>query len=200
MTKPPKIDRREILKAAAGSAALVVLGPASSAAPQHHAATAAASAVETSAWQPKFFSAEQNELVATLTELILPETDTPGARAAKVNEYIDLVLSDETARTQENFVAGLAWMNRRGNELFQKDFLRLSNEQQVEILTRLADSKTVRPDDKDGRRFFLDIRRRTVSGYYTSKIGMHEELEYQGKTPLAEWPGCPHPGHHGSSD
>jgi hypothetical protein len=199
MTKPRKIDRREMIKAAAGSAALVVLAPASPAAPQHHAA-ATASAVEGSAWQPKFFSAEQNKLVTTLAELILPETDTPGARAAKVNEYIDLVLSDETARTQENFLSGLAWINRRSNELFQKDFLRLSGEQQVEMLTRLSDGDNIQPEDKDGRRFFLDIRRRTVSGYYTSKIGIHEELEYKGKTPLAEWPGCPHPGHHGSSD
>lgn len=187
-----------MIKAAAGSAALVVLAPASPAAPQHHAASTAG-AVGGSAWQPKFFSAEQNELVTTLAELILPETDTPGARAAKVNEYIDLVLSDETARTRENFVNGLTWINRRSNELFQRDFLRLSGEQQIEMLTRLSDGGSIQPEDKDGRPFFLDIRRRTVSGYYTSKIGIHEELEYQGKTPLAEWPGCPHPGHHGSS-
>lgn len=199
MTKSGNIDRREMIKVAAGSAALVVLGPASSAAPQHHAPSAA-SAVGASPWQPKFFSAEQSELVTTLAELILPETDTPGARAAKVNEYIDLVLSDETARTQETFLSGLAWINRRSNELFQKDFLRLSGEQQVEMLTRLSDGDSIQPEDKHGRPFFLDIRRRTVSGYYTSKIGIHEELEYKGKTPLAEWPGCPHPGHHGGGD
>jgi hypothetical protein len=110
------------------------------------------------------------------------------------------VLSDETTRTQENFLSGLAWINRRSNELFQRDFLRLSNEQQVELLTRLSDGENTQPKDKEGRPFFLDIRRRTVSGYYTSKIGIHEELEYQGKTPLAEWPECPHPGHHGSGD
>ena len=94
MIKAPQIDRREMIKVAADSAALVVLTP-TSAVPQHHAATAA-NAAESASWQPKFFTAEQNELVTTLAELILPETDSPGARAAKVNEYIDLVLSDET--------------------------------------------------------------------------------------------------------
>lgn len=198
MIKAPQIDRREMIKVAAGSAALVVLTP-TSAVPQHHAATAA-NAAESASWQPKFFTAEQNELVTTLAELILPETDSPGARAAKVNEYIDLVLSDETAQTQKDFLDGLGWMNRRSNELFQKDFLFLGGEQQVEILTRLSHGDNIQPEDKAGRRFFLDIRGRTVRGYYTSEIGIHKELEYQGKRPLAEWPGCPHPGHHGSSD
>jgi glucoside 3-dehydrogenase (cytochrome c) hitch-hiker subunit len=199
MIKSQKIDRREMIKVAAGSAALVVLAPTAAAAPQHHAATGVA-ATGASSWQPKFFTAEQDELVATLAELILPETDTPGARAAKVNEYIDLVFSDETAQTQKNFLDGLAWINRRSNELFQKDFLGLSNGQQVEILTRLSDGKNIQPEDKDGHRFFLDIRRRTVFGYYTSKIGIRQEVEYKGKQPLAVWIGCPHPGHHGDSD
>ena len=200
MINPPKkIGRREMIKVSAGSAALVVLTPESRGAPQHHTSSAASSA-EASSWQPKFFTADQNELVTTLAELILPETDTPGARAAKVNEYIDLVLSDETAQIQKNFLDGLAWIDHRSNELFQKDFLGLSNEQQVEILTRLSDSSNIQPQDRAGRRFFLDIRGRTVFGYYTSKIGIHQELEYKGKQPLAEWAGCPHPGHHGSSD
>ena len=46
-----------------------------------------------------------------------------------------------------------------------------------------------------GRRFFGDIRRRTVFAYYTSKMGILEELDYKGKTPLPEWVGCLHPEH-----
>jgi hypothetical protein len=199
MSKPPDMHRRDMIKIAAGSAALVVLSPVS-AVPQHHTAATAAGAGEAAAWQLQFFTVEQNELVTTLAELILPATDTPGARAAKVNEYIDLVLSDETPQTQKRFLDGLAWMDSRSHELFQKDFLQLSNEQQVELLTRLAYADRVEPEDEPGRRFFLDMRGRAVRGYYTSKIGIHEELEYKGKTPLAEWPGCPHPGHHESGD
>ncbi|MDA0207252.1 MAG: gluconate 2-dehydrogenase subunit 3 family protein [Acidobacteria bacterium] len=196
MSKPLNIDRREMIKVTAGSAALVVFPPASLAAPQQHAATTVG-ATQASSWQPKFFTPEQNELTTALAELILPETDTPGAREAKVNEYIDLVLSDEISQTQKDFLDGLAWMNRRSKELFQTDFLALSNEQQTGMLTRLSDGGNIEPEDQGGRRFFLDIRRRTVFGYYTSKIGIHEELEYKGKQPLPEWIGCPHPGHHG---
>ena len=46
-----------------------------------------------------------------------------------------------------------------------------------------------------GRRFFRDIRRRTVFAYYTSRIGIHDEIQYKGKTPLPEWVGCTHPEH-----
>ena len=48
----------------------------------------------------------QNELVITLTELIIPQTDTPGAKAAKVNEYIDTVLADATPERSREIPAG----------------------------------------------------------------------------------------------
>src|SRR5690348_16387514 len=88
-----KRGRREALKAivagAGGLGALPILGqaqPARGAQPE-----SAAAAAETEAnWQPLFFDEHQNETVITLTELIIPQTDTPGAKAALVNRYLDL--------------------------------------------------------------------------------------------------------------
>ena len=48
-------------------------------------------------WTPRVLTARQNDAVVVLTELIIPETDTPGAKAALVNRFIDSVLSDATA-------------------------------------------------------------------------------------------------------
>jgi hypothetical protein len=44
-------------------------------------------------------------------------------------------------------------------------------------------------------KFFAPLKRMTIDGYYTSKIGIHEDLEYKGNTALSEFPGCTHPEH-----
>jgi hypothetical protein len=41
-------------------------------------------------WKPLFLDQHQNDTVIALTEAIIPATDTPGAKAALVNRYIDL--------------------------------------------------------------------------------------------------------------
>jgi len=75
-----EIDRRDMVKVIAGSAAMLPLLPT-------QPVTGA------TPYGPKFFTQGELEFVATLGELILPQTDTPGARAAKVHEHMDLVLS-----------------------------------------------------------------------------------------------------------
>jgi len=151
-------------------------------------------------WQPRFFSPEQNETVTVIAELIIPETDTPGARAAKANEHMDLVLSEESTEVQQSFLKGLAWIDQRSRQLFGADFRQTDSEQQTSILTSLAAAGGASGENLVGRHFFEDIKRRTTFAYYTSEIGIHQELKYQGNSVLNEWPGCPHPGHHGDSN
>ena len=171
--KPTDMDRRDIVKAiAVGSATLV---PLTAAAPD----------------KPKFFSPGEFELVATLAELIIPQTDTPGARAARVQELIDRVLSEETPAIQKRFRKGLAWVDRRSRAAYSKKFLDLAVQQQTAILTAMSEPGNT------GHEFFLEVRRRTVFAYYTSEIGLHQELNYQGHQVFDRWPGCPHPDHHG---
>ena len=196
--KPEKICRREMVK-------IIALGPATFL-PLLPLGDTLASAQTRSApkksvpWKPKVFTEVQNQLVITIAELIIPETETPGARAAKANEHIDLVLSEETPEVQRPFLDGLAWINQKSNQLYKSDFLKLSAEQQVATLTLISDRKNLRPGDEIGHDFFLEIRQRTVFAYYTSEIGIHEELTYKGKQVLDRWVGCPHPDHHGDSD
>ena len=196
--KPKEVGRREILKAIALAPPTLV----QVASLQNVGAIAQVSKTPGTGepgWKPGFFTSAQNGLVEILAELIIPETETPGASAALVNQHIDLVLSEETKEEQRTFVEGLNAIDQISKSQFDEPFSRLSQDQQVNLLTHLADDSQVRPEEEPGRRFFLDIRRRTVFAYYTSRVGIHEELEYKGKQVLLEWKGCPHPGNHGDS-
>ncbi len=196
--KPKEVRRREILKTIAlapptllQAATLENLGAIA------HALKAPGTGAPD--WEPRFFTSAQNHFVEILAELIIPETETPGASAALVNQHIDLVLSEETQEAQRTFLEGLEAIDQISKSQHGGPFSRLSQDQQVTLLTRLADDSQVSPEEKPARGFFLDIRRRTVFAYYTSRVGIHEELDYKGKQVLTEWRGCPHPGKHGDS-
>ncbi len=193
----PPIPRREILKSVAvGSTAFLPLSfleTTSLAKPQaaaNHSSTTAARG-----WAPRFFNEAENNLVTTVSELIIPETDSPGAKAAEVNKHMDLVLSEETPQVQQSFREGLKALDRTSNKLYGSNFVGLAYDQQVAILTRISNSDNTPTADEKAHNFFLDIRTRTVFAYYTSRIGLQEELHYQGKHPLPGWTGCLHPEH-----
>ncbi|PYQ17094.1 MAG: transcriptional initiation protein Tat [Acidobacteria bacterium] len=154
-----------------------------------------AAAAEAAVWKPKVFDPHQNDTVVTLSELIIPQTETPGARAARVNELIDLVLSDAEERDRKEFLKGLAWMDARSQELFGTDFLSAAPEQQTALLTILASPRNKAFEDQVGIDFFKAIKALTITGYYTSEIGMKQELGDDGQLFLLEYPGCTHPEH-----
>lgn len=176
--KSDDIDRRDVARALA-LLPLVSLTP-----------------VAQAAYAPKFFSPAELELVATLGELILPQTDTPGARAAKAHEHIDLVLSEEVPDVQQTFRDGLARMEQQSRTLHNGGFLTLPPEQQNGLLARMASGA----QDDRASQFFRDLRKRVVFAYYTSEVGLRQELTYQGKQAMGHWEGCPHPDHHGDAE
>jgi len=131
--------------------------------------------------------AHQNATVTTISELIIPQTDTPGAKAARVNEFIDVILSDWFEDAERvSFLAGLADVDTHSQSLFGKDFVSASAEQQTRLLTEL-DEEVVRVGES-GRRhrgdptkeeFFASMKHLTLVGYYTSQIGFEQELRQQ---------------------
>ncbi len=134
--------------------------------------------------------AHQNETVATLCELIIPQASTPGARAAKVNEFIDTYLSSLTPSARLEFLEGLQWVDLRSQELFGQNFVRATAEQQNDLLTRLSVIQSI--EAVEGQNFFKQIKSLTVFGYYTSKVGIEDELKFEG---WIEYRGCTHPEH-----
>ena len=136
----------------------------------------------------------QNATVVVMTDLILPETDTPGAKGARVNEFIDVVLTEwATPEERQNFLQGLAGVDKQSHELFGKDYVDATPVQQVTLLRAMDDyaasergqkaekhGNTVPEFDAQLRGNFYDIFRGiTLHGYYTSEIGFTQELKLQ---------------------
>jgi len=121
--------------------------------------------------------------VERLTDLILPSDGTPGARDAGVAEFLDFYLAGSSGAAQKQFRDGLEWLDREG-----KPFVDLTEPEQVAKLTAMSSTSA----DPAGATFFPLIRRLTVFGFYTSKVGV-KELGYLGNSYAAEFPGaCTH--------
>jgi gluconate 2-dehydrogenase gamma chain len=147
-------------------------------------------------WKPLFFDEHQNETVTVLAELIIPATDTPGAREAQVNRVIDLFLNEEESDTQREFLEGLAWIDGRAMTQHQKPFIELTTPEQTALLEPLADPGNQNPEDRPGVKFFQEIKDATLFGYYTSQVGMEQELRYGGDQYNDSFPGaCTHSEH-----
>jgi Gluconate 2-dehydrogenase subunit 3 len=194
------VSRRKALRTLAAVAAGAVASPLwveslSALARQQAHAHAAQAAIATDNWKPKVLNARQNDSVIVLTELIIPQTDTPGAKAARVNRFVDTVLQDAKPADRATFVRGLTWIDQRSQALFKKAFAAATAEEQTSLLTRL--SAEGNPDNEAtlGRDFFRAIKSMTINGYYTSQIGLRQELGDDGQLFLAKFTGCTHPEH-----
>lgn len=200
--KEPNQGRRGVLKTlvmgAGGLTTLPILG-------QTQPAPAVAAGIPADAdlaaqaganWKPQFFDTHQNETLMALTDLIIPATDTPGAKAALVNRYADLLYNEETQANQQEIIRALAWFDGRSLSMHNKPFVSLTVAEQTALLKPLADPSRPRPEDEAGVKAFDFIKELTIFGYYTSKIGLDEELRYQGDTYNTSFPGaCTHPEH-----
>jgi len=178
------ISRREVIKLGAVMAVAVSLDPLE--------ATARASSLSTVLTQnstPHFFTTDEFALVDELTELIIPADEhSPGARAAQVAAYIDFQLGealDEEPKTK--WREGLKVVDQLSQEMYSKPFLQASSEQRIALLTRMSQNE-MKPQ-KPEEHFFKEIKSRTVHAYYTSKIGIKQEMEYKGNTYLKEYVG-----------
>jgi len=180
MSRP--IDRRQALRTLGAPAVVPLLAPFHPWVPRQEGG-----------WQPQFLQSSEVETVAQLAERIVPETETPGARRALVHQYIDFVLSQADAARRERFRAGLAWLDARCRALFGRPFADLEPGRQDEMLRRLATMPS--GEEAAGSSFFADAKGLTVDGYYRSEAGMIQELRFEGRTFLAEFPGCTHPEH-----
>lgn len=157
-----------------------------------HVAQAAAAAPE---WTPRVLSPQQNELVVALSEIIIPQTETPGAKAARVNRFIDTVLHEAPAEQRESFLAGLNWIDARSRARFKKGFVGAAAADQAALLTRISDTGKVAPEDRIGADFFRALKSMTIDGYYSSEIGLQQELGDSGQLFLAQFAGCDHEEH-----
>jgi hypothetical protein len=182
------LERREVLKLLSfSSAPFFISGEWLPAFREIHAALPAVPSL-------KALNSHQDATAAAMADLILPATETPGAKAVRVNAFIDHIvadwlLDDERAR----FLSGLSEVDTRAQKLFQKDFVDASTTQQTEVLRLLGDEMAAAAEAvASGARgyrgslpepetnFYFVFRRLVLIGYFTSQAGftqqLHEEI------------------------
>jgi hypothetical protein len=128
----------------------------------------------------KFLTTPELALLDELTELIIPTDDhSPGARAARVAAYIDGRLAESLEpEWQAAWRSGLLAVDDLSRNLNGQPFLHATPEQRVAVLTSMAAGE--RAPNTPPQHFFIELKRWTVRGYYTSKIGIHMDQEYKG--------------------
>ena len=150
-------------------------------------------------WKPLFLDEHQNETLIILSDLIIPATDTPGAKDALVNRYIDLVLAAETPEVKGAFLNSLAFLDGESIRRFKAAFRYLSREDQDDLLHELAyphngSEWTGEADSKPdvGHMRFEALKERIMTAFYSSQIGT-KELGWDGAFAHGPFQGCDHP-------
>jgi hypothetical protein len=197
------VNRRQALRAIAagglGAAAATLWADNLAALAQAHAIDAHASAAlatqDATTWAPKVLTRQQLATVGTLAELIIPTTETPGAKAALVDRFIDTILVAAARPDRDRFLSGLKWLDARSRALVGKAFIDASAAQQTDLLTRLSAEGPQATEARVGMEFFTAIKSMTITGYYTSEIGLRQELGDDGVLMLGVFEGCTHPEH-----
>jgi gluconate 2-dehydrogenase gamma chain len=166
-------QRRELLKRVAWMLGGAVSAPAALAILQGCSARETAPGV---AWTPRFFDAPQAALISALADVIIPKTDTSGALDAGVPAFIDSIMADVYPKdAQEGFRAGLdafaAEAKSRGKGFLEQDPAQRTATVRQSIETALAVGEDAKP-------FILVARELTLLGFYSSKVGITENMEY----------------------
>ena len=179
------MERREALRLMGAASVFSVLSS------DLFAATLRAQLAANKAGTLRTLSLAQDEIVVAMSDVLIPATDTPGAKAAKVNEFIDLILTEwATEEEKKIFLEGLAEADRKTNALFGHGFAAASAKEQTAIVQVLDEALAASRNEKLPKQvrsweltlalpFFAQMRRLTLVGYYTSPIGQDQELKVE---------------------
>jgi len=138
---------------------------------------------------PKVLSAAQFATLETFVDAIIPADErSGGAKEARVADYIDLLLSESDETVALQWIGGLAELDEEATTRFGAPFVRLDSAQVDIIMAAISANET---DPKTPlESFFVTTKQATISGYYTSEIGIHRELQYKGNKFLNQFVGC----------
>jgi gluconate 2-dehydrogenase gamma chain len=141
-------------------------------------------------WQPLFLSKEEGAVVEAVADLIIPRTDTPGAREVGVPSFIDVILKDVyPAEDQARFVSSLKDFDAEAQRAHGKPFLELQPAKQLSFLQQAHDAAVDAEKEQDAARdipasqrkrpFVLMVKELTLLGYFTSQVGVTQVLQYE---------------------
>lgn len=168
------MDRREAIKRTAWIMGGIVSAPAIT------AVLKGCTARPELGWKPVFLTEEQAAIISEIAEIIIPQTDTPGAKEAGVPGFIDLILKDVYKKEdQDKFIEGLKAFNGEADKEMGDSFLDLSPEDQTAFVKKKHD-EAIQSDSKsaDNRPFILAMKELTMLGFFTSEPGATLVLQY----------------------
>jgi len=148
-------------------------------------------------WKLVFLDDHQNQTLVELSDLIIPDTNTPGAKKALVNRFIDRLLAAETIETQRAFLASLAFLDGECIARYRAPFLELPVETRTEFLKLISypHNYVTWGDNRSefaGHTHFRNLKGWISRTYYGSEMGQ-KELGWTGNPFHQDFTGCPHP-------
>lgn len=121
-------------------------------------------------------------LLDEIADTILPETNTPGAKAAKVGQFMTVMVNDcYEPKDQEVFHKGISQLNEEANKKYKTNFVKMTPAQRKEMLIALdAEQKEFQKNKKpeDRSHYFRMMKELTLLGYFTSEIGCTQARRY----------------------
>ena len=169
------MDRREALKRTAWIMGGLVSAPAIT------GILKGCKAEPTLDWKPVFLKDEQGLIVTQVAEIIMPKTDTPGAKDVGVPGFIDLMLKEVYSKEdQDRYVSGLKDFAAAAEKEFGDPFIELSAEQQASFVKKVHDEavKAEKATNAPKRPFILTTKELTLLGFFTSEPGATKVLQY----------------------
>lgn len=138
---------------------------------------------------PLFFTRSEFHLLDVLTEHIVPADEhSPGAHEAGVAKYIDKTVAEAfLPENKTSWRKGLASIEREAHVMYEKSFLKARSEQQVELLSKLAAAE--KDPRSEAEKFFTQLKQTTAFAYYSSSIGIHQDMNYKGNVLLDKFVG-----------
>ncbi|WP_340103889.1 gluconate 2-dehydrogenase subunit 3 family protein [Rhodohalobacter sp. 8-1] len=136
-----------------------------------------------------FFTTEEKEMVAVLSDIIIPADEISGsATDAGVVEFIEFMMKDYPP-FQVPTRGGLMWLNNLCRKDYGSDFLSCSSQQRMEVIDKIAWPNDAAPDMEYGVRFFNRMRNLVSTGFFTSEMGI-KDMDYRGNR-ANFWDGVP---------
>jgi hypothetical protein len=127
-------------------------------------------------------TAEQIAFLDEVAETIIPATDTPGAKAAKVGAFMHVMVTDcYDEKDQTIFIDGMGKLDEASETKFKSDFMKLNPEQRKELLTSIdkeARDYASKKKKEDPNHYFTLMKQLTLLGYFSSEVGATQALRY----------------------
>lgn len=136
-----------------------------------------------------FFTEEERKTVEVLCDIIIPADDVSGsATEAGVPEFIEFMMKDIPSM-QVPTRGGLMWLNNQSKKRYGNIFVNCNSDEQLKLIDQIAYPDNAEPEMGYGVRFFNRMRDLTVTGFFTSRMGI-DDLGYQGNRANL-WDGVP---------